>query len=457
VNPATGQVDAVVPLAGVAEIDQAVEAAEQAFRIWRDTRPAERRRLLLRLADLIEEHRDEFIRRAVLDNGTPLATAEEFFGVPAEWTRYYAGFADKIQGRVTSTMGPDGEFGYTLSQPYGVIGIIVTWNAPLNSLSMKIPAALAAGNTVVVKPAESTPFAASLFADVVELAGFPPGVINILPGTAEAGARLVAHPSVKKISFTGGPATAQAILHACAEQMKPSILELGGKSANLIFPDADLDTAIPWGTLRAVGVMAGQTCGAPSRMLVHRSVYAEVLSRVEAVTDGITIGDPFDRNTLMGPVINESAVSRILSQIDAARADGSRLLVGGDRAKVPGFENGCFLEPTVFADVDPRSEIAQTEVFGPVLCIIPFTDEDEAIAIANSTPFGLSSYIQTKDLLRAHRVAEQLVAGGTMINGAPNLMACRPFGGLGLSGFGKEGGAEGLAEFQRTKTIAIQA
>jgi aldehyde dehydrogenase (NAD+) len=192
-------------------------------------------------------------------------------------------------------------------------------------------------------------------------------------------------------------------------------------------------------------------------MLVHQSIYAEVLSRVEAITEKITIGDPFDRNTLMGPVINESAVSRILAQISAAQGDGSRLLVGGDRAGVAGFEGGYFLQPTVFADVDPRSEIAQTEVFGPVLCIIPFTDEDEAIAIANSTQFGLSSYIQTKDLLRAHRVAERLVAGGTMINGAPNLMAYRPFGGLGLSGFGKEGGAEGLAEFQRTKTIAIQA
>jgi len=455
VNPANGRVDATIPLAGPAEIDQAVEIANDAFTMWRDTRPAERRNLLNRLADLIEANRDEFLRRAVADNGTTMRTAEEFFGVPAEWTRYYAGCADKLDGRMTSTFGPDGEFGYTIPQPYGVIGIIITWNAPLNSLAMKIPAALAAGNTVVVKPAELTPFVTELFADCVEEAGFPPGVVNILPGNAEAGARLVAHPEVKKVSFTGGPATARRILRSCAEQMKPAVLELGGKSANLIFGDADLEAAVNWGTRRALATMAGQTCGAPSRMLVERSVYDEVVHRVVDVARTFRIGDPYDPRTDVGPLIDEAAVGRVLGMVERAESDGAKLLFGGSRVTDGDLASGYFVEPAVVVDVDPDSELAQQEVFGPVLAVMPFDTEDEAIAIANNSEFGLMSYIQTNDLRRAHRVAERLDAGGTMVNGAPSLMAKRPFGGFGLSGYGKEGGPEGLAEFQRVKSVAI--
>lgn len=455
IDPRTGQVDATIPLAGPRDVDRAVESAHEAFLRWRDTRPVERRRLLLRLADAIEANEAEFVRRAVLDNGTPVGTAPGLVVGSVEWTRYYAGFADKISGRVASSFGPDGEFSYTLAQPYGVIGVVITWNGPLPSLTMKIPAALAAGNTVVVKPSELTPFAAELFADLVEEAGFPAGVVNILPGSAAAGARLVDHPLVQKVSFTGGPATAKAILKACAEQMKPAVLELGGKSANLIFDDADLDVAARWGTLRVLGTMSGQGCGFPTRMVVQDTVYDEVLGRVAEIVKTIRVGDPYDTDTDIGPVVNAAAVERILGLIERAGRDGSRLVHGGRRVTEPGLADGYYLEPTVFADVDPHSELAQTEVFGPVLAVMPFTTEDEAVSIANATRYGLSSYIQTKDLRRAHRVAERLTAGATMINGAPNLMVNRPFGGFGLSGYGKEGGPEGLEEFLRVKTVGI--
>jgi aldehyde dehydrogenase (NAD+) len=454
VDPATGRVDATIPLAGPADVDRAVSAAHQAFQLWRDTRPAERRRRLHALADLLEDNADEFARRATLDNGTPIGAGTGFVAGAAEWTRYYAGFADKITGEVTSTFGPDRELGYTIPQPYGVIGIVITWNGPLTSLTMKIPAALAAGNTVVVKPSELTPFAPELFAELCDRAGFPSGVVNMLPGSAEAGAALVEHPLVRKVSFTGGPTTATTILKSCAEHMKPAVLELGGKSAYIIFDDANLDAAVGWGARRVLGTLSGQGCGYPTRMLVHQAVYDEVVERVATIAKGTTVGDPWDPATVMGPVVNQAAVDRILRMIEQAKLDGARLVAGGGR--VGGrLADGYYIEPTVFADVDPQSELAQTEVFGPVLAMMSFGSEDEALRIANGTRYGLSSYVQTRDLDRAHRMAERLEAGGTMINGAMNVVAHRPFGGIGISGYGKEGGRPGLEEFQRIKTVAI--
>jgi aldehyde dehydrogenase (NAD+) len=454
VNPVTGQGDADIPLAGPAEVGEAVSAAQEAFATWRGTRPAERRRLLHRLAELIEENGAEFARRGTLDNGTPITVAGGFVPQSAEWTRYYAGWADKISSDLTAYHSKDGEIGYTLAQPYGVIGVIITWNGPLISLAMKVPAALAAGNTVVVKPSELTPFSGELFADLVEQAGFPPGVVSVLPGAPEAGAALVAHPQVKKITFTGGPDTARKILHGCAEQMKPAVLELGGKSANIVFGDADLDAACSHATFMSVAVLSGQGCALPTRMIVHESVYDDAVSRVAAIAKAITVGDPFDPATVSGPVVTSSALDRIMGMIDRARLDGARLVAGGARL-AGALAGGYFIEPTVFADVDPQSELAQQEVFGPVLAITPFRTDDEAIAIANSTPYGLSAYVQTADLRRAHRVADELVSGEVLVNGAVNLGVHRPFGGVGLSGFGKEGGRAGLEEFLQVKSVAI--
>jgi aldehyde dehydrogenase (NAD+) len=453
VNPVTGQPDAEIPLAGAAEVDEAVRAAHAAFPAWRGTRPAERRRLLYRLADLLDGNASEFARRGTLDNGTPLTVSAGFVPQSSEWTRYYAGWADKISSELNAFHSKDGEIGYTLAQPYGVIGVIITWNGPLISLAMKLPAALAAGNTVVVKPSELTPFSGELFADLIEEAGLPPGVVNILPGAPEAGAALVSHSLVKKVTFTGGPDTARKILHACADHMKPACLELGGKSANIIFDDADLDTACSHGTFMSVAVLSGQGCALPTRMLVHEPIYEQVVGRVAEIAKAITVGDPFDPAVVSGPVVSKAALDRILGMIERASLDGARLVTGGARLE-GALTDGYFIEPTVFADVDPSSELAQREVFGPVLAITPFRTEDQAIEIANSTPYGLSAYVQTSDLHRALRVADELVTGEVLINGAVNLGVHRPFGGVGMSGFGKEGGRAGLDEFLQVKSVA---
>lgn len=454
IDPSTGRPDADVPLAGAAEVDRAVRVAHAAYLDWRRTKPAERRRVLMRLGDLIEAHSADFARLAALDNGSPLPASSAMIPIAVEWTRYYAGWADKISSEVTASLRANGEFSYTLAQPWGVIGAIITWNGPLVSLAMKVPAALAAGNTIVVKPSELTPFTAGLFADLAAQAGIPDGVINVVPGGPEAGAALVEHPLVKKISFTGGPATARKILHSCAELIKPTVMELGGKSGNIVFADADLDTACGVGTMMSVGILSGQGCAFPTRMIVQRAVYDEVVERVRTIAGFVKVGNPFEEDTISGPVVNEEALNRILAMIERAEADGARLITGGKRIKGD-LANGFYLEPTVFADVDPHSELAQTEVFGPVLSIIPFDDDDQAIDIANSTPYGLSGYVFTNDLRRAHRVAEELETGEVLINGAMNLGATRPFGGIGISGMGKEGGRHGLDEFLHIKTVSI--
>ena len=456
INPATGEVDAEIPLAGAEEVDRAVRVAHEAFSSWRKVKPAERRRLLLVLADLIEENADEFGRRGTFDNGTPTAVVGGLVQTSIEWTRYYAGWADKISGEVHSSAEVDGEFGYTLAQPYGVIGVIITWNGPLISLAMKIPAALAAGNTVVIKPSELTPFTGELFIELVRKAGISDGVVNILPGAPAAGAALVEHPLVQKVTFTGGPDTARKILHSCAETMKPVVLELGGKSANIVFDDADLDAACGHGTMMSIGALSGQGCALPTRMIVQDTIYDDVVARVVATAGFITVGDPLDAGTVSGPVVNEAALHRILGVIDRAKADGARLVTGGSQLSLDGdLAGGYYIEPTVFADVDPASELGQTEVFGPVLSIIKFSTEAEAIEIANSTPYGLSGYVQTNNIRRAVRVAEQLVTGEVLINGGTNLLVSRPFGGIGVSGIGKEGGRAGFEEFLRNKSVAF--
>ena len=455
IDPSTGYVDAKIPLAGPGEIDRAVNAADAAFRDWRRTPPEERRRLLLRLADLIEANAEEFGRRGTMDNGTPASVVKGMSASAVEWTRYYAGWTDKITGELSSSFASGvGELNYTLLEPYGVVGIIITWNGPLISLAMKIPAALAAGCTVVCKPSELTPFSGELFMDIVEEAGFPAGVCSILPGDPAAGEALVVHPKVRKVSFTGGPATASKILHACADTMKPTTLELGGKSANIVFEDADLDTACGLGTMMSVGVLSGQGCAFPTRMLVQQSVYEDVVARVAMVAKGIPVGDPGDPAVLAGPVVNEAALERILGMIERAQKDGARLVTGGSRIGGD-LAGGYFIEPTVFADVDPDSELAQNEVFGPVLAMTPFAEEEEAIRIANNTRYGLSGYIQTQNLSRGLRVAEELVTGEVLINGAANLRVQRPFGGVGISGLGKEGGRLGVEAFLRVKSVGI--
>jgi aldehyde dehydrogenase (NAD+) len=453
VNPCTGKVDASIPMAGAAEVDQAVTVAHEAFGSWRKTRPSARRQLLFRLADLIEANAAELGRLGTLDNGMPNGSGA-MAGMSSEWTRYYGGWCDKLSSDVVGSVTQNGAFSYTLAQPYGVIGAIITWNAPLFSLAMKVPAIVAAGNTVVVKPSELTPFTGEMFMDLVTEAGFPPGVINLLPGAPAAGEALVNHPLVKKVTFTGGPETAKRILRASAESMKPAVLELGGKSANIIFDDANLDAAAAIGTMPTCGFMSGQGCNFPTRMLVQRGVYEEVVGKVKTMAESFVIGDPFQEGVLAGPVINEAALQRILGMIERAKAEGARLVTGGSRLGGD-LADGYYIEPTVFADVDPDSDLAQNEVFGPVLAITPFDTDDEAVDIANNSRYGLSGYVQTTSMRRGLRVAEEMVTGEVLINGAPNMIVNRPYGGIGLSGLGKEGGRSGIDEFLRVKGVGI--
>jgi aldehyde dehydrogenase (NAD+) len=319
---------------------------------------------------------------------------------------------------------------------------------------MKSMAALAAGNAIVVKSPEMAPYGMMFFAELFERAGFPKGVVSVVPGGPDAGAALVSHAGIGKISFTGGSRTAQRIIQGSADNVTPVLLELGGKSAAVVFDDADLNTAVPLAAYFAMAA-AGQACIVPSRLLVHDSVYDKTIDMVRGIAESIKVGDPFDRATQLGPVINEAASRRILGMIDQAKREGTGRLIAGGRRVGGRFAEGYFIEPTIFGDVPVNSALFQEEVFGPVQIISRFSTEDEAVSLANATRFGLYSYLFTKDISRALRIADRLESGSVAINNFTGLSPRAPFGGYGISGFGKEGGRAGLEEFLRSKTIFI--
>ena len=454
-NPVTQLPQAKFPLAGKQEIDEAVQKAQNVRETWRRTPPEARRNILNKLADLIEDNATAFAERGALDGGTPLPNGKSMADLGVAWARYYAGWCDKISGEMISTLDTRGEFSYTVPEPKGIVGIIITWNGPLISLCMKVIPALAAGNCCIVKPAELTPFAPELFADLCKEAGIPDGVVSILPGTAEAGEALVAHPDVSLISFTGGPITARRIMATCAEHIKPSVMELGGKSASLLFPDVDLTAACQRAIFWTIGIMAGQGCALPTRLLVHDDIFDSTVETLKAITAQFKVGDPFEDGVLVGPVINTAARDRIMQMINTVKTNGDGTIVMGGNLCGGALEGKNFIEPTIIIDAPMDSDIAQKEVFGPVLLVNRFRDEDEAVRLANSTQYGLAAYIQTNDLKRAHRLSERLHAGGVYINGATQINPHTPFGGVGLSGFGKEGGRAGLDEYLNYKTVTI--
>lgn len=455
INPATGEVDARVPHGGPAEIDAAVQAADKAFDTWRRWRPAARRDVLTKLAELLNQKAERIGHYATMDSGLPVCVSGIHASFGASWISYYAGLADKIDGEVTSSYAYDSDFAYTHREPYGVIGMFHTWNGPASNLCMKAGPALAAGNTIVAKPSEQAPFSPEALMDCVREAGIPDGVVNIVHGGPAAGEALVAHPKVRKISFTGGPFGARKILAGCVQQIKPAVLELGGKSANIVFPDADLDAAAWYATMFSVGFIAGQGCAFPTRLLVHESIYEEMIERVVALARSVKVGDPWDPETIMGPVVSEASLNRILGMIDHTQQTGGGKLVTGGKRLGGALANGFYLEPTVFRDCDNQSQLCQQEVFGPVLAIMKFSTDEEAIALANGTDYALAAYIQSKDLERVHRVASELRAGGVYVNGAKAVLPNTPFGGSGVSGYGREGGRYGLDEFLLPKTVQI--
>ena len=453
-DPTTG--DAVGPyvLAGEKEVDAAVGAARAAFPQWRALAPARRRRLLLELADAVEVHADELSAIIALEVGQPVAAGKAGTVQAAEWFRYYAGWADKLEGSV-APVAPGTVLDYVLPEPYGVVAAIIPWNGPIIALALKAAAALAAGNCVVLKPPEQAPFSSLRFGELCEEIGVPAGVVNVIPGGAVAGEALCRHPGVDKISFTGGTETARAVAIAAAEFQTPLVLELGGKSASLVFADADPAVAGKLAARIAVAQNSGQGCFLPTRVFVQRPLYDEVVERIVATARAFTLGDPFDADTTMGPVAGEAACARILGVIAAAEKGGhGTLLTGGSRPD-GALGAGTFVEPTVFGDVDPDSPLAQEEIFGPVLAVAPFDDEEEAVALANRTRYGLAGYVWTRELGRAHRVASALSAGYVSVNGMAALPPSAPFGGWNASGHGVEGGRWGIEEFLRLKNVHV--
>ena len=455
-DPATGTPVADVALAGPAEVDAAVTAAREALPAWRALPPHRRADLLDRLAGLLDSDREDAAALTAVDNGTPVSALDPGRAA-AQWTRYYAGWVDKLEGRVLP--GPGRGLDYVLREPYGVIAAMVPWNGPMMGMGQKAAPALAAGNTVVAKPPEIAPFGAVRFAELALEAGLPPGVVNVVVGGAEAGAALVRHAGVDKISFTGGAAAAREVMVGAAEALTPVALKLGGKSANMVFTDADLDAASTIGGLLGAVLLSGQGCALPTRLFVHEAVAEVLVDRLVAVVESAAVGDPLDPATVMGPLATEAARDRVLGVIQQAVAAGATVRTGG-RALGPDdlgpeLVGGWFLAPTVLTNVDDDHDVARLEVFGPVLSVLTFTEEDEVVARANALPYGLAAYVHTQDLSRAHRVARDLEVGSVTVNAFPSNSPTLPFGGVKQSGFGREGGKEGLDEFLRPKNVLM--
>jgi aldehyde dehydrogenase (NAD+) len=453
INPSTGEEICQVAEADGADVDKAVKAARAAFEgPWRKMRASERGRLLYRLADLIEANTDELARLETLDNGKPLSIAKAVdVAKTVACYRYFAGWADKVQGK---TIPIDGDFFcYTRHEPIGVVGQIIPWNYPMLMQSWKLAPALATGNTVVMKPAEQTPLSALRIGELLLEAGYPEGVVNILPGFGPtAGAAIARHMDVDKVAFTGSTEVGRLIMTAAAQSnLKRVTLELGGKSPNIIFADTDLDAAVE-GAHMGIFVNQGQSCCAGSRVFVEEKIYQQFVEKSVARAAKRRVGDPLDPTTDQGPQVDQSQFDRIMGYIESGRTEGATLACGGERVG----NRGYFIRPTVFADVRDEMKIAREEIFGPVMSVIAFKDMDEVIARANKTDYGLAAGVWTNDIKKAHAVANGVRAGTVWVNCYHVLDTRAPFGGFKQSGMGRELGEYALHEYTEVKTVTVK-
>src|SRR6202522_1614899 len=458
-NPATGEILAQVAEGDREDIERAVKAARKAFDNgpWRHLTAAERARLIWKLADLIESHTEELGYLESLDNGKPLAVAKAA-DVPlaAELFRYMAGWATKIEGNTIPLSVPYTPgakfFAYTLREPIGVIGQIIPWNFPLLMAAWKLGPALATGCTVVLKPAEQTPLSALRLGELIEEAGFPPGVVNIVTGYGEtAGAALAAHPDVDKVAFTGSTEVGKLIVQAAAGNLKKVSLELGGKSPNIVFGDADLETAIS-GAANAIFFNHGQCCCAGSRLYVQKKIFDEVLAGVTEHAKKIKVREGFNPESEMGPLVSEEQLNRVLGFLESGKADGVKTVVGGNRVG----EQGYFVEPTILTGARPGMKVVDEEIFGPVVCAMPFDEIDQVASQMNQTSYGLAGAIWTKDIGKAHRMARAMRAGTVWINCYNIFDAALPFGGYKQSGWGREMGKEAIELYTEVKSVCLK-
>jgi acyl-CoA reductase-like NAD-dependent aldehyde dehydrogenase len=453
-NPHDNSTIADVALAGTADVDRAVEAASRAFPAWSRLAGADRGRILLKLADLIEANAEELARLESLDTGHPLRDSRAL-DVPrtAACFRYFGGMADKFEGEVIPVDA--GFLNYVTRDPLGVVGQVVPWNFPLMFTSWKMGPALAAGNCVVLKPSEITPLSTLKIAELMSEAGMPDGVVNIVPGFgAVAGQHLAEHPDVAKIAFTGSTATGRRVVEASAGNLKKVQLELGGKGANIVFDDAHLTAAIN-GSAWAIFHNQGQACIAGSRLLLHERIADEFLDRFCALARSIRIGNPLEAGTEMGPLTSTLHRDRVLGYVDIAREQGGQILCGGKAPDAAPLARGCYVEPTVVKVRSFGDRVAQEEVFGPFVTVLTFKDDAEALQIANSTEYGLGSGLWTANVQRAHRMARELRAGMVWINSYKRVSPGSPFGGVGASGYGREMGFEAMREYTQSKSVWV--
>lgn len=455
-DPTRGAPWAEIPEVTPSGVDMAVKAAYLAFTRgpWASMTPTQRGKLLVRFADVLAEEAETLAAIETRDNGKLYAEMSTQLRYIPEWFRYFGGLADKVEGSVLPIDKP-AMVAFTRKEPLGVVAMITPWNSPLLLLSWKLAPALAAGNTAVIKPSEFASVSTLAFVKLFEKAGFPPGVVNTVTGLgANVGPALTSHPLVAKIAFTGGESGGVAVARAAAEGLKPVTLELGGKSAHVIFDDADIEQAVK-GAISGIFAASGQTCIAGSRLLVQRSVRKEVTDRLVTLASSAQIGDPMNKGTHVGPVTTVLQRDRILDFIAMAKSEGASCVLGGERARLDQFPDGWFVQPTIFTEVKNDMRIAREEVFGPVLSIIDFEDEEQAVRIANDSVYGLAAGLWTKEIGRAHRVAQQLQAGTVWVNCYRAVSYVAPFGGYKRSGIGRENGREAIEAYLQTKTIWI--